>query len=98
MSWHDLRRPSTYMMLAIVVALGIKDYSVWSRVDLKAVVRHPWPFPSRVDPARRKWPTLPRLRIERPCPRKIHIAGRAGRGDRRHGRGFHALGRRERLR
>ena len=92
MYWHDLRRPSTYIMLVTIVALGIKNYILWSAVDLKAVIQHPWPFPSRVDPVRRMWPTLPRLRIERPCPRKIHIAGRVRRGDRRDGRGIHGTG------
>ena len=39
---HDLRRSSTYMILVIIVALGIKNYFLWSRVDLK--YRHDAPL------------------------------------------------------
>jgi hypothetical protein len=33
MFWRDLRRPSTYLMLALVVALAIKNYYVWTGRD-----------------------------------------------------------------
>ena len=41
MFWHDVRRPSTYMMVVIIVALAIKNYFLWSQVDLKSLVQHP---------------------------------------------------------
>ena len=45
------------------------------QVDLKSLMQRPWPFPSRVDPVRRMWPTLPRLQVQPPQPRRTYTAG-----------------------
>jgi hypothetical protein len=60
MFWQDLRRPSTYLMLALVVALAIKNYYVWTGLDRDV---YAWWFPTRrVVPIYRTWPVpaLPR--------------------------------------
>jgi hypothetical protein len=68
MFWRDLRRPATYLMLAVVVALAIKNYYVWTGQDRDV---YAWWFPTkRVVPIYRTRPALPTIRLERIEPRK----------------------------
>jgi hypothetical protein len=72
MFWRDLRRPATYLMLAAIVALAIKNYYVWTGRDRYV---YAWWFPTRrvvpIDWAR---PTLPTIPLERIEPRKTWTA------------------------
>jgi hypothetical protein len=64
--WQDLRRPATYLMLALVVALAIKNYFVWTGQDRDVCA---WWFPPRrVIPTYRACPALPTIPLERHGP------------------------------
>jgi hypothetical protein len=69
---QDLRRPATYLMLALVVALAIKNYFVWTGQDRDV---YSWWFPPRrVVPILRSPPALPTIPLERIEPRKGYTA------------------------
>jgi hypothetical protein len=70
--WQGLRRPATYLMLALAVALAIKTFNVWTVRDRDV---YAWWFPPRlVVPILQSPPALPTIPLERIEPRKTWTA------------------------
>jgi hypothetical protein len=72
MFWQDLRRPVTYLMLALVAALAIENYYAWTGQGRDVLA---WWFPTkRVIPVYQARPTLPPIPVERIEHRKTSTA------------------------
>jgi hypothetical protein len=66
MFWQDLRRPSTYLMLAIVVALSLKAHRVFFHRDPDPWLLHPRYFARWTAPPSPLLPARPAPYIRRP--------------------------------
>jgi hypothetical protein len=72
---QDLRRPIAHIMLVAITALAIRNFQIWSQVRWDDVVHLRFSLPWRREPVGRMWPTLPRLQVQPPPPRRTYTAG-----------------------